>query len=194
MGSGEWGVGRGRAESRTPSRESRWRLALLTFCVLLTGCSELERTAYRTLAVTQAEYETIQRHVAEAAVHGLITEEHWNRFQVEGHRFIEAHNAAVDAFQLWSRTKSQANAARLQAVLEILPRLVRDLNSLVESFEKESGVRSQESEEKPPASDSSSWPLAQARKQESGVSIKNQNRNCHPERSEGPAFLLTSDS
>ncbi|HLA41052.1 MAG TPA: hypothetical protein VJ417_13710, partial [Candidatus Glassbacteria bacterium] len=40
-------------------------------------------------------------------------------------------------------TKSQSHTARLQAVLEILPRLVRDLNGLVESFEKESGVRSQ---------------------------------------------------
>ena len=113
---------------------------LVSLCLLLTACSDLERAAYRTLAVTQAEYETIQRHVAEAAVHGLITEEQWNRFQVEGHRFIEAHNAAVDAFQLWSRAKSQANTARLQAMLEILPRLVRDLNSLVQSFEKESGI------------------------------------------------------
>ena len=193
MTSDKWPVTRFQTHSLRPL-VTRHLSLLLSLCLLLTACSDLERTAYRTLAVTQAEYETIQRHVAEAAVHGLITEEQWNRFQVEGHRFIEAHNTAVDAFQLWSRTKSQSNTARLQAVLEILPRLVRDLNGLVESFEKESGVRSQESEEKPPASDSSSWPLAQARKQESGVSIKNQNRNCHPERSEGPAFLLTSDS
>jgi methionyl-tRNA synthetase len=106
----------------------------LAFCLLLAGCSEFERTAYRTLAVTKAEYETIQSRVAEAAAHGLISEEQWNRFSAEGHRFIAAHNAAVDAFELWSRVKSQPNEARVAALLEILPRLVRELNSLAESL------------------------------------------------------------
>jgi len=106
----------------------------LSLLFLLTGCSDFERAAYRTLAVSQAEYETVQRHVAEAAAHGLITEEQWNRFAAEGHRFIDAHNAAVDAFELWSRAKNPANEARVAALLEILPRLVRELNSLAESF------------------------------------------------------------
>ena len=123
-------------------------LALIALMLLLTGCSEFERAAYRTLAVTQAEYETVQRHVAEAAAHGLITEEQWNRFAVAGHRFIDAHNSAVDAFELWSRARNQANEARVLALLEILPRLVRELNSLAESFEEkqESGDRSQKTE------------------------------------------------
>ena len=108
--------------------------------LLLTSCNEFERAAYRTLAVTQAEYELVQSHVAEAAAHGLISEEQWNRFAAEGHRFIEAHNAAVDAFELWSRVKNPANAARVEALLEILPRLVAELNRLAGSFEeRESG-------------------------------------------------------
>ena len=101
----------------------------------MAGCSDFERAAYRTLAVTQAEYETVQRRVAEAAAHGLITEDQWNRFAAEGHRFIDAHNSAVDAFELWSRAKNPASEARVQALLEILPRLVRELNTLVETFE-----------------------------------------------------------
>ena len=109
----------------------------LLLCLLLSGCNEFESAAYRTLAVTQAEYETVQRHVAEAAAHGLITEEQWNQFAVQGHRFIAAHNAAVDAFELWSRAKNEANEARVEALLEILPRLIRELNRLVESFESE---------------------------------------------------------
>ena len=111
-------------------------LSLFAFCLLLAGCNEFERTAYRTLAVTKAEYETMQSHVAEAAAHGLITEAEWNRFSVQGHRFIAAHNAAVDAFELWSRAKSQENEVRLVALLEILPRLIRELNSLAESLEE----------------------------------------------------------
>jgi spore germination cell wall hydrolase CwlJ-like protein len=109
----------------------------LVFCLLLAACSEFERTAYRTLAVTKAEYETIQSRVAEAAAHGLITEEQWNRFSAEGHRFIASHNAAVDAFELWSRLKSSPNQARVAALLEILPRLVRELNGLADSFQSE---------------------------------------------------------
>ena len=104
---------------------------------MLAGCSEFERTAYRTLAVTKAEYETLQSSVAEAAAHGLISEEQWNRFSAGGHRFIAAHNAAVDAFELWSRVQSPPNQARVAALLEILPRLVRELNGLAESFESE---------------------------------------------------------
>ncbi len=107
----------------------------LLLCLLLSGCNEFETAAYRTLAVTQAEYETVQRHVAEATAHGLITEEQWNQFAVQGHRFIAAHNAAVDAFELWSHAKNESNEARVQALLEILPRLIRELNRLVESFE-----------------------------------------------------------
>ena len=110
---------------------------MLLLGAVLSGCSDFERAAYRTLAVTKAEYETVQQHAVEAFLHGLMTEEQWDRFEVEAHRFIEAHNAAVDAFDLWSRAKNKSNEARLQAMLEILPRLVREINTLVESFEKE---------------------------------------------------------
>ena len=121
---------------------------MLLLGAVLSGCSDFERTAYRTLAVTKAEYETVEQQAVEAAIHGLITEDQWRRFEVEAHRFIEAHNAAVDAFQLWSQAKNKNNAARLEAMLEILPRLVREINTLVESFEKkEREVRSQKSEE-----------------------------------------------
>ena len=82
----------------------------LSLLLLLAACTDLERTAYQTMAVTKAEYETLQRHVAEAAVHGLITTEQWNRFQAEGHRFIDAHNSAADAFALWSTTKADPDA------------------------------------------------------------------------------------
>jgi hypothetical protein len=108
--------------------------ALLLACLALAGCSDLERTAYRVLAVTGAEFEAEQQRVAEAAAHGFLTEEQWNRFQVEAHRFIDAHNAAVDAFQLWSRTKRAGDVARLEAMLEILPRLIREIESLVSGF------------------------------------------------------------
>ena len=104
--------------------------------LLLAACNDFERAAYQTLAVTKAEYQTIQRHVAEATVQGLITTEQWNRFQAAGHRFINAHNAAADAFALWSRTKSDGGADRLEAMLEILPRLILEINSLVESLEE----------------------------------------------------------
>jgi hypothetical protein len=117
-------------------RRGTFRWSALLLLLLLTGCSEFERTAYRTLAVTRAEYETVQSHMAEAAVHGLISEDQWNRFAVQGHRFIEAHNAAVDAFELWSRVKTPANEARVEALLEILPRLVGELNRLAESLEE----------------------------------------------------------
>ena len=124
----------------------RASLALGALSLPLTACNDLERTAYRTLATTQAEYETLQQHMVEAALQGLLTEEQWDRFVVAGHHFIQAHNAAVDAFAFWSQTKNKNNAARLEAMLEMLPRLIREINSLVESFEKEPEVRSQESE------------------------------------------------
>ena len=130
---------------------NRWlagsgRLSLLVLLLgaVLSGCSDFERTAYRTLAVTKAEYETVEQQAVEAAIHGLITEDQWRRFEVEAHRFIEAHNAAVDAFQLWSQAKNKNNAARLEAMLVILPRLVREINSLVESFEKEGDIEEAE--------------------------------------------------
>ncbi len=120
--------------------------AALSLTLLLAACTDLERAAYQTLAVTRAEYETVQRHVAEAAVHGLITTQQWNRFQAEGHRFIDAHNTAADAFALWSTMKTDGDAARLEAMLQILPRLIREINRLVESFQEKpgSGVNSQE--------------------------------------------------
>jgi cell wall hydrolase len=111
-------------------------LALLGMMIASLACSDLERTAYRVLAITQAEYETTQRQVAEAAAQGLITEDQWNRFQAEGHRFIAAHNAAVDAFQLWSQTKSKDDTARVRALLDVLPRLVAEINTLVGSFDQ----------------------------------------------------------
>ena len=115
----------------------RVAIAAMGLTLLLAACTDLERTAYQTMAVTKAEYETIQRHVAEAAVHGLITTQQWNRFQAEGHRFIDAHNAAADAFALWSTTKADPDAARLEAVLQILPRLILEINRLVESFQEQ---------------------------------------------------------
>jgi hypothetical protein len=109
-------------------------LALLAFALLASACSDLETSAYRILAVTQAEYETVQDKVAESAARNLITEQQWERFQVLGHRFIAAHNSAVDAFTLWSKTKQPADTARLQAMLDLLPSLVVDINALVDSF------------------------------------------------------------
>ena len=129
-----------------PLRTGGWRgklrivIAAMGLSLLLASCNDLERAAYQTLAVTKAEYQTIQRHVAEATVHGLITEQQWNRFQAAGHRFIDAHNTAADAFALWSRTKSDGDAARLEAMLEILPRLILEINSLVESLEEKPGT------------------------------------------------------
>ena len=138
----------GLMKNRWFSGSGRLSLLMLLLGAVLSGCSDFERAAYRTLAVTKAEYETVQQHAVEAFLHGLMTEEQWDRFEVEAHRFIEAHNAAVDAFDLWSRAKNKSNEARLQAMLEILPRLVREINTLVESFEKkEREVRSQKSEE-----------------------------------------------
>ena len=123
-----------------PTGDRRGKLRIATaamgLSLLLAACNDFERAAYQTLAVTKAEYQTIQRHVAEATVQGLITTEQWNRFQAAGHRFINAHNAAADAFALWSRTKSDGDADRLEAMLEILPRLIREINSLVESLEE----------------------------------------------------------
>ena len=107
---------------------------LLVFAFLATACSDLEKAAYRTLAVTQAEYETVQDKVAESAARSLITEAQWERFQVLGHRFIAAHNAAVDAFSIWSQSKQPADTARLQAMLDLLPGLIVDINTLVDSF------------------------------------------------------------
>jgi len=118
----------------------------LSLLFLLSGCNEFERAAYRTLAVTQAEYETVQARVAEAAAHGLLTEQQWNRFAVQGHRFIDAHNATVDAFELWSRVQDPSSEARLRALLDILPRLIQELNRLAESFDEEPRDRSQKSE------------------------------------------------
>ncbi|MBI1955699.1 MAG: hypothetical protein HYS38_04840 [Acidobacteria bacterium] len=114
----------------------------------LTACNDLERTAYRTLATTQAEYETLQQHMVEAALQGLLTEEQWDRFAVAGHRFIHAHNSAVDAFALWSQTKSKNDAARLAAMLEMLPRLIREINELVQNFEQPSPTPSSPQPEK----------------------------------------------
>src|ERR1019366_5500223 len=109
-------------------------IPLLGFALLASACSDLETSAYRVLAVTEAEYETIQDKVAESASRNLITEQQWERFQVLGHRFIAAHNSAVDAFTLWSKTKQPADTARLQAMLDLLPSLVVDINALVNSF------------------------------------------------------------
>ncbi|MBI2815467.1 MAG: cell wall hydrolase [Acidobacteria bacterium] len=129
----------------TESMPSSPVLALLGLVILTTACSDFERNAYRVLAVTQAEYEITQQRVAEAAVHGLITDEQWTRFEVEGHRFIAAHNAAVDAFALWSQAKSQSNSARLQATLDVLPRLIREINALVASFTQQPALSYQPS-------------------------------------------------
>ncbi|MCZ6490047.1 MAG: cell wall hydrolase [Acidobacteria bacterium] len=125
----------------------RVAIAAMSLTLLLAACADLERTAYQTMAVTKAEYETLQRHVAEAAVHGLITTQQWNRFQAEGHRFIDAHNSAADAFALWRTTKADGDAARLEAMLQILPRLILEIRRLVGSFQEqpEPEVNGQES-------------------------------------------------
>ena len=140
-----------------PSRHRRddWSrglslLAMLGFLLATVACTDAEQAAYRTLAVTQAEYELTQQKVAEAAVHGLITEDQWNRFQAEGHRFIAVHNSTVDAFQLWSQSKSKQDTARIQALLEILPRLIRDLNTLVATFQFEGTANREQEPENPP--------------------------------------------
>ena len=108
--------------------------ALLAFVLFAAACSDMEKNAYRVLAVTQAEYETLQDKAAESAARNLISEQQWERFQVLGHRFIAAHNSAVDAFALWSKSKQPADTARLQAMLDLLPGLIADINALVQSF------------------------------------------------------------
>ncbi len=131
-------ISRERAKpGRSCQAGKRVAIAAMSLTLLLAACADLERTAYQTMAVTKAEYETIQRHVAEAAVHGLITTEQWNRFQAEGHRFIDAHNSAADAFALWSTTKADPDAARLEAMLQILSRLILEINRLVGSFQEQ---------------------------------------------------------
>ncbi len=109
-------------------------LALLALTFALAGCSDFEHAAYTTLAVTQAEYEVTQDQMADAAARGLIDGDQWNQFAAAAHHFIDAHNAAVDAFQLWSHSKSPNDQARLQAMLNTLPQLIREINDLVASF------------------------------------------------------------
>jgi hypothetical protein len=111
--------------------------AVLVLCLVLAGCSDFERAAYNVLAVTQTEYETIQQHMAEAAVDGRISNDQWNRFEIEGHRFIAAHNATIDAFAVWSATKSGDNTAKLQTMLDSLPKLILEINDLVRSFSEQ---------------------------------------------------------
>ena len=114
----------------------RIKIALLLPVLLLAGCEDLGKYAYQVLAISKAEYETTQKFIAEARVYNLITAEQWSQFSVRGHQFIDAHNAAADAFALWSAGKSDSTEAQLQAALEILPRLIREINSLADSFKK----------------------------------------------------------
>ena len=110
--------------------------ALLCLTLVMAACSDFERTTYQVLALTKAEFETTQDHIADAAAHGLITESQWAQFATQGNRFIAAHNAAVDAFQLWSQTKSASDSARVQALLQVLPQLIQEINTLVQSFQQ----------------------------------------------------------
>ncbi len=106
-------------------------------CGALLGCTDFEHAAYKTLAVSQAEYELLQQRMAEAAVHELITEDQWNRFAAAGHTFIAAHNAAVEAFNVYGLGKTKQQLAQAQAAIEELPKLIREINDMVKTFQRE---------------------------------------------------------
>ena len=80
------------------------------------------------------EYERILRRVAEARVHGLITQEQCDRLFAQGRRFANLHNAAGRTIEQYAKTKSQKDAKRLP---DIHLRLMRELLSLSESVEQE---------------------------------------------------------
>lgn len=109
-----------------------------TFCFvflfgfLLLGCDTLEKTAYQVLAITQANHEVTHQYCSEAVVHNLIDGKQWDRFNVMSHTFTDAHNKAVDTFELWQRKKTKENEESLKAVLLNLPAVLQE----VEGFGK----------------------------------------------------------
>jgi hypothetical protein len=118
---------------------------LLAPSLLLLGCSDFERNAYRTLKVAKVEYELLQENAARAYLDGRLSQQQWDRFSVAGNRFIAAHTLAADLMKTYQQAR-QAGAspdersrleARINAVLAQLPALLVDLRSLLLSFDRE---------------------------------------------------------
>ena len=130
--------------SRLAARNATAFLAGL--CLLLAcACDSFERNAYRTLKVTQVEYELLQEHAARGYLAGRLTQEQWDRFAVAGNRFIAAHTLAADLMKTWQEAQragdlsdeaSSALERRVGAALAQLPALLADLRSLLASFDR----------------------------------------------------------
>ena len=127
-------------------------LLLLASSLLLPGCDNFERNAYRTLKVTKVEYELLQEHVARAYLAGRLTQEQWDRFAVAGNRFIAAHTLAADLMKAYQQARRApagppappgedrgALEAKVSAALAELPALLADLRVLLDSFAPPSG-------------------------------------------------------
>jgi len=118
-------------------------LLLLVSSLLLPGCDDFERNAYRTLKVAQVEYELLQDHAARAYVAGRLSDDQWDRFALAGHRFIAAHTLAADLMKTYQQSRRAGSSAeenqRLQAqvnaALAQLPALLADLRDLLISFD-----------------------------------------------------------
>ncbi|HXE75352.1 MAG TPA: hypothetical protein VNN18_06935 [Candidatus Xenobia bacterium] len=128
-------------------------LLLLTSSLLLPGCGDFERNAYRTLKVAKVEYELLQEHAARAYLEGRLTEPQWERFAVAGNRFIAAHTLAADLMKTYQQVRRAGSSederarleARINAALAQLPVLLADLRALLGSFDSGGAAAADES-------------------------------------------------
>lgn len=112
-------------------------LPLAVALLFAIACSDIERNAYRAIAGMEVKFESAHQRVTEAAVHGLLSESQWVRFQIEAHGFIAAHNAAIDALRTYAREKSEEHRSKMDARIRLLPSELLRVETLIDGFSRE---------------------------------------------------------
>jgi len=124
------------AQGKKKNRGGRRGLALLLVVPLLltAGCpGGWELGVYRTLAVTQVNYEKVYAAVVELHLNGQITVSQYEQAKLTANR-IYALGKGTTAMMVSYRTiKDDASKRRIDSAIAELPKLVAELLNLIEA-------------------------------------------------------------
>ena len=83
-------------------------LAMALTVALLCSCATFEKNTYRTMYIAGTSYDTGMKIVSKFQMEGKITPAQRQEINKYGSVFYASYQLAVDAFEIWKKTQTQA--------------------------------------------------------------------------------------
>jgi len=122
------------AQGRKKNRWGRRGLALLLVVPLLLTACNWELGVYRTLAITQVNYEKFYAAAVELHLRGQSTVAQYEQAKLTGNRIYNLGKSCTAMMVSYRTIKDDATKRRIDSAIAELPKLVAELLRLIEAI------------------------------------------------------------